>query len=372
MKKNSLIVIVGIVGLICGVLIGKSELFPSDSLQSNQDKINNNANISNSEENVQYDETDLEKLLAVNPDNVDSVRKNLNFLIFGTPTLPEQLPDTVYEIEDDSYSGLANLDKIEQFNITQKYGIESVGYIFHPKNPIQRLMIYHQGHRGDFISGYETIKSFLDKGFTVYAFCMPLLGKNNQPKIYVKKLGEIIFSEHDRLKYLENPMQYFIAPVISMINYSEPKNFSNITMVGISGGGWTTTLTAAVDSRINFSFPVAGTYPMFIRFQKPSKNYGDFEQTYERLYSEVNYLDMYIMGAAGKERLQTQILNKYDECCFDGDDYKVYADFISTKVENFKNGNFQVFSDTSHSEHKISQIALSRIFDEINSSPNKN
>jgi len=371
MKKILLIVLVGIVGLICGVLIGKYELYPFGSLQSNQDKTDKNANIHNSEEHVQYAQTDLEELLSVTPDNLDSVRKKLSSIIFGTPTLPEQLPDTVYEIEDESYSCLTNLDKIEQFKITQKYGIESVGYIFHPKNPVQRLMIYHQGHRGDFISGYETIKSFLDKGFTVYAFCMPLLGKNNQPKIYLKKLGEISFSEHDRFKYLENPIQYFIAPIISMINYSELENFSNITMVGISGGGWTTTLTAAVDSRINSSFPVAGTYPMFIRFQKPSKNYGDFEQTYERLYSEVNYLDLNVLGAAGKERLQTQILNKYDDCCFDGDDFKFYADFISTKVENFENGSFQVFSDTSHSEHKISQLALSRIFDEINSSSNK-
>ena len=372
MKKNSLIVIVGIVGLSCGVLIGKSELFPFSSLQSNQDKTDKNASSPNTDEHVQYVQPDLEELLSVDPDNIDSLRRRLSYLIFGTPTLPEQLPDTVYEIEDGSYSGLANLNKIEQFSITQKYGLKSVGYIFHPKNPIHRLMIYHQGHRGDFNFGYETIKSFLDKGFTVYAFCMPLLGKNNQPKIYLEKLGEISFSEHDRFKYLANPIQYFIAPVISLINYSELENFSNITMVGISGGGWTTTVTAAVDSRINFSYPVAGTYPMFIRFQKPSKNYGDFEQTYERLYSEVNYLDLYVLGATGKERLQTQILNKYDDCCFDGEDYKVYADFISTKVENFENGNFQVFSDTSHSEHKISQIALSRIFDEIYSSPSKN
>ena len=176
-------------------------------------------------------------------------------------------------------------------------------------------------------------------------------------------------SNHEKFKYLENPLQYFINPVITMINYSEDKNFRDITMVGISGGGWTTNLTSALDIRVNNSFPVAGTHPMFIRLQKNKDT--DFEQTDEKLLSLVNYLDMYIMGAVGKGRSQIQILNKYDSCCFYGEDYLIYSDFISSKVKNFEHGYFKVFSDTSHNEHKISEIALKEIFKEINSVTHK-
>lgn len=374
MKKYLLILAAVTISLIYGILIGKYEFYPYRILKNIQDNTDERLPIQKKTGDFfqyHYSQSDLENLLSVIPNKIDSIRKELSFKIFGTYTLPEQFPDTIYTIIDKSYNELSNLEKIEQFNIIQKHDIKSIGYIFHPKNSNNELLIYHQGHQGDFIKGKNTIKYFLERGFTIYAFCMPLFGKNNQPMVYREKLGNILFSSHDRLKYLENPIQYFIFPVISMINYAEQKKFNSITMVGLSGGGWTTTLTAAVDSRVNYSFPVAGTYPMFIRFQKPTKNYGDWEQTYPILYSEINYLDMYVMGATGEDRFQMQILNKYDECCFDGDDYKIYADFISSKVKIFKNGSFQVFSDSSHAEHKISQIALTKILDEINSASNR-
>ena len=36
-------------------------------------------------------------------------------------------------------------------------------------------------------------------------------------------------------------------------------------MAGLSGGGWTTTLYAAIDPSIRYSFPVAGTIPLYLR-----------------------------------------------------------------------------------------------------------
>ena len=371
MKKYLLIIVVIFLSFAYGILIGKYKVFPHDQVKRFQDRFEDNSAVEkeDAEKKIYYSQINLDELLSVTEDNLDSLRSKLNEIIFGTKLLTKQLPDTVYNIDDSSYSNLANLDKIEQFNIIQKYGINSIGYIFNPKEKNNRLLIYHQGHRGDFILGKKTIAFFLEKGFTVYAFNMPLKGKNNQPRIYLDKLGEFPLNIHEKFKYLESPLQYFIAPVISMLNYSENKNFSDITMVGISGGGWTTNLTSAIDTRVNYSFPVAGTHPMFIRLQKPKDT--DFEQNLNELSSEINYLDMYIMGAVGKGRFQTQILNKYDSCCFYGDDYLFYEDFIASKVQQFEYGNFKVFSDTSHYEHKISKVALLEILKEINSNPNK-
>lgn len=372
MKKNIKYILVGIIGITYGILIVEYEIFPYTLLKSIQNTMQDKeAGVRNRKEEA-FPEIDLQNLLSVNPANSDSLTKELIKLVFGSSSLPESLPDTVYGVEDDAYIDVSNLKFIEQFEITQKRGVKSIGYILHPKVTNNSLILYHQGHRGDFLNGKETFKHFIGEGFTIYAFCMPLLGKNNQPIIKINKLGSIHLNKHERFKYLENPIQYFISPVISMINYSENKEFADITMIGISGGGWTTTLAAAVDSRINYSFPVAGTYPMFIRFQKPEKNYGDFEQTYEHLYSKINYLDMYVLGSVGTNRFQVQILNEFDPCCFDGEYYKKYASFVSSKVQKYNAGRFNVFFDSTHEEHKISEVALMEISENLNAVSNKN
>jgi len=363
MKNNTKLILIAILALTYGILIGEYQIFPykqvANLFQANQ------VEDQNEEKTLQLSGNNVALLTTVNPDNLKSFKTELSRLIFGSESLPEITPDKVTSIKDSAYDGLSNLAEIEEFEIVQNYEIKSVGYIFAPEKSNNRLLLYHQGHRGDFLKGKETIKHFVEEGFTVYAFCMPLLGKNNQPEITLEKLGVIYMNTHERFKYFENPMQYFIAPIIGMVNYAQDKKFKDITMVGISGGGWTTTLCAAVDSRIKQSFPVAGTYPMFIRFEKPKKNYGDFEQTWEKLYSKINYLDMYIMGSVGKGRSQLQILNEFDPCCFDGDDHNKYASFISSRVEQFDNGNFDLFVDSSHKEHQISEVALEVISEHL-------
>ena len=101
-------------------------------------------------------------------------------------------------------------------------------------------------------------------------------------------------------------------------------------MVGISGGGWTTTLIAALDDRIDNSFSVAGSYPMFLR--SDPKNFGDYEQHHLELYQLANYLDLYVMASYGENRKFVQIFNKSDPCCFDGDAFLEYEKQVQQTV----------------------------------------
>ena len=49
-------------------------------------------------------------------------------------------------------------------------------------------------------------------------------------------------------------MRYFIEPVVLAVNYAtQTLGYKNIVMLGLSGGGWTTTLASAIDSRIQVS-----------------------------------------------------------------------------------------------------------------------
>ena len=65
-------------------------------------------------------------------------------------------------------------------------------------------------------------------------------------------------------------------------------------MMGLSGGGWTTTLAAALDPRIDLSIPIAGSIPC---------NFGhtsiDFEQFCERPYNQVcDYECQYVLRSS--------------------------------------------------------------------------
>lgn len=345
--------------LTYGILIGKYQIFPYNLLKQLQDS---------SEETIEYPlqdriytSTEVEQLIKVNQSNRDSTQSVLNQIIFGPSALNYSIIPTIKQIEDTNYTDLKNIKYLEEFTLNQPNNLLSKGYIFHPNKEKNRLLIYQQGHDGSFILGKSTIAFFLEKGFTIYAFAMPLKGSNNNPIVEIEQLGHVQLYNHEEIKYLEYPMQYFIGPIISMINYAEQYNYKDITMVGISGGGWTTTLAAAADNRINYSFPVAGTLPLFVKFQEYSPNYGDFEQTYQPLLSKINYLDMYVLGSTGENRVQLQILNKYDPCCFNGTGYKQYQNTLREKVSNFDFGNYNVILDTINQTHSISNWSLEQI-----------
>ncbi len=57
---------------------------------------------------------------------------------------------------------------------------------------------------------------------------------------------------------------YFIEPVVRSINFATGlKSHGLILMAGKSGGGWTTTMAGAIDTRIRHSYPIAGSMPIY-------------------------------------------------------------------------------------------------------------
>lgn len=58
------------------------------------------------------------------------------------------------------------------------------------------------------------------------------------------------------------PLRFFIEPVILCVNYAvNVLGYKHVVLVGLSGGGWTTTVAAAIDPRIKLSIPIAGSVP---------------------------------------------------------------------------------------------------------------
>ncbi len=409
---------------------------------------------------VQITNSDFKKEVSLSQ-QLEIKREKLIQFIWGDKGFPySKLPDKVdYSISDEKYSTLANISSIDRIIVVMDYGFDSVAHHFRPVHSNKKLVIYHEGHKRDFNSGFETIKFFLDHNYSVVAFSMPLTGMNNRPVVpfdvtdgslklyllseewvdsgssivtdvllsvscpltyenskvdrcYVRSYaptrvssaidieagtsaivyngnsgGKLNFEivgqylpyqfktriiSHDDLGHLKfsdnsSAIKFFVEPVAVVFNYMEKYyNYDSVSMVGISGGGWTTVLYSAIDTRIPRSYPVAGSLPLNLRFQDVAADWGDWEQILPELYSIANYTDLYIMGSYGDGRKQLQILNYYDPCCFGGDRYKLYEGYVKEMVAKLGKGTFEVFSDDSHHDHKISNLALTEILNDLN------
>ncbi|MHC4121304.1 MAG: hypothetical protein ACYSWO_27835 [Planctomycetota bacterium] len=141
--------------------------------------------------------TDANSLIDIDgPRDVGAKRRALIRYIWMRKGLPSgKLPDKVEkDITDDRYAELfkANLKQIDKLTIEMDYGLNSIVYHFVP---------------------------FLDEGYSVMAFSMPLLGMNNQPVVDLDRFGKFHLIKHDHMKLLKSPIRFFIEPIVVAINY---------------------------------------------------------------------------------------------------------------------------------------------------------
>jgi hypothetical protein len=177
--------------------------------------------------------------------------------------------------------GSANVGCVDRLDIALDYGMHSYSYVLRPKTSVARLLIYHQGH-DDFLlngGGRQTMKYFLDRGFAVEAFWMPLHGETTKTAYDVPGYGTVTFLWHTPMRILEDArgsfIRFFLEPVFVGINHAQAALApQDVNMAGISGGGWTTHLIAALDTRVGLSFPVAGSLPLYLR-KGPCPNGSD-------------------------------------------------------------------------------------------------
>lgn len=160
-----------------------------------------------------------------------------------------------------------------------------------------------------------------------------------------------------------SPIAYFLEPVLATLNYVALRYAHGASgMTGYSGGGWTTTLYAAIDERISRSYPVADTLPIDLR---EPRDWGDYEQTLPALYRIATYPELYILGSFGEGRGQLQVLNKYDPCCFAGERHRGYEKAVQSRLALLGSGSFAVLLDDTHDKHEISLYALQHILDDF-------
>ncbi|HEX8263307.1 MAG TPA: hypothetical protein VF547_10585 [Allosphingosinicella sp.] len=303
---------------------------------------------------------DLSLMTVATPADVERRRRQLVRLIWASDALPSRQPDSVETgIRDPRFATLPNLARTDRLHVRMDFGLDSRILHFHPARANGVLVLVHDGH-AQATGLVKMVARLLERGYSVAAFTMPLYGDNARPAVRAGQLGRIVLDNHEKLRLVRPAAgltaKYLIEPVPVVLNRLAP-SYRSVAMVGLSGGGWTTTLAAALDPRIGLSFPVAGTSPPDIA--SPGA-WHDFEQSDPALYVHVSYLDLYLLGAAGAGRGQLQILNEFDPCCFSGRAALSYRAAVAARARAL-GGHYNLLIDNSHDQHQISDWAADRI-----------
>lgn len=241
---------------------------------------------------------------------------------------------------------------------------------FRADAPNGRLALYHAGHSEHLgeSGGDGAIRMLLALGFDVLGFLMPGFGPNTP--LAGPEPRHQAFAAEETAAF--SPLVSFLEPIAVALNAAlSRQRYTDVTMLGISGGGWTTTVYAAIDPRIRTSFEVAGSLPAFLR-EAPCSTIperGDWEQHQAALYQQVDYTQLYVLGAAGQRRRMIQVVNQYDSCCFWGLRYQAYEHDVAATVTGAGPGAFGVWLDsTTRDQHVISAWALDRIAEALQAS----
>jgi hypothetical protein len=210
----------------------------------------------------------------------------------------------------------------------------------------------------------DAIDTLLGEGYGVLAAYMPHMRPGDCRTVSHGELFALTVSG--------SPLQFFLEPVAISLNALRPR-YKEVHMAGLSGGGWITTLYSAIDPGIRYSFPVAGTIPLYLR---TGDSVGDKEQYLEEFYRIAGYPDLYLLGASGPGRKQIQILNRQDDCCFGekqhkasttGQAYEPAMRAYEKRVQEAlgSSGRFRLDIDDSAPRHMISPAAVQTMLREM-------
>ena len=298
-------------------------------------------------------------------------REQIISFIWGNAGFPRTRPAATERHAPSPIQNLKNLKSLETLTIQMDAGQQNTTHHFVPIKGNGQLMVLQHGHACTFDDAADpkgtgmahVIDTLLGAGYGVLAAYMPHLRPGDCRTLPHADLFTLKLQSGHALKF-------FLEPVAISLN-SLRSRYKKVHMAGLSGGGWTTTLYAAIDPTIASSFPIAGSIPLYLR---TGASVGDQEQYLAPFYQIAGYGDLYVLGAWG--RRQVQILNRRDDCCFGERQhdaaisglayepaYRVYERAVQQALGS--HGEFHLEIDESAPRHMISPEAAKAIINQI-------
>src|SRR5713101_12313 len=182
-------------------------------------------------------------------------RRELIQYLWGDEGFPaKRLPNIVQTNVASPVKQLAHLERVDELRMDLAPGLQGLAYHFIPQHPNRELVVVHHGHTCTLDDdpsprdvGYglqRTIDALLRGGYGVLGVFMP----HQRP-------GDCT-GGHDAMCQLStrgSPIKYFLEPTALILNYLKSRSRSDhfpkyraFHMIGLSGGGWTTTIYAAI------------------------------------------------------------------------------------------------------------------------------
>lgn len=311
-------------------------------------------------------------LIHVNaPADVTAVRNSLIDQIFHTPSLDTtKLPVFDYNYTDSVWAAMQNMGPIQAMNVPLKFGANSKIWQFKPVvyrniNGGKCGFIVNAGHGQVAVWApfQYLIERLIYSGCEVTAIDMPFSGQN-QSTLINTGYGRVQVINHAQLHQVKtpsfSPLQWFMEAPLAIVNDYTNRGITNIGMTGLSGGGWTTDLYAAIDPRIKISYSIAGSMPLYMRNWVTPMSLGDWEQA-EISSLGVDYQDLYILASNGAGRRHANLYIVNDDCCFGGYAANHFAPATQAAVTGLGAGSFSVAFDTTVSTHTVSPWTVSWI-----------
>ncbi len=213
--------------------------------------------------------------------------------------------------------------KIRVFDVKMQLGFTSRVFEISPQIHSHNVF-YLRGHyptASDYSPlFFQNIDSLLKNSNKVFLFSMPF-NFPNLPETVVSHpiFGNLVIGpSHNEFSFIEDqvlgsPLKYFVQPQIVILNKLITKN-EKVGVIGLSGGGWTATLLASLEPRIQLTYSVAGTYPFDVK-SEDEKDLGDWEQWLPGVSKKFGYRDLYILGSL-RDRSVVNVYNSDDPCCY--------------------------------------------------------
>jgi len=246
-----------------------------------------------------------------------------------------------------------------------EFGVDSKADYYQSKENNKNLIIFASGHDQNEKNNNKKINFFLKNGYDILKIDMPLKANNSKPIVYIDNLGPLVIGHHDRFKFLEgkmegHPLKFFIEPVVVFLNYLKLNNkYENVSMVGFSGGGWSTLVSSAIDKNINYSFIVAAPKPLM--FKNPYK-YDCYELSHKIFSTLVNYFDLYIMSSFGSKNALIEIVNINEKNNYS---HYLYEKPINDSLNKIGEGLFEIQVNKNTFNHYLSHESLIYIHKKI-------
>ena len=344
---------------IWGLGIGVYKWFPYSNLQNAKQIFNLNKKKNNIKD-ISIDEEFINKYTkTIHKESLLPKREELIEKII----INNNLTNVIYETINDKSERITTKIYDNKINAILTYASEQ-------KNC---LRIYIQGHGGNpFSYSYHNklLKFFVSEGCDFLSMSMTGLGINEGSFSYPSRYGFIsldkemaknhknysFFYDEDNPKL--DPLTLFISPHYKIIKSLTP-NYENISIMGISGGGWYSVWLSALIPKIKFSVSYAGSLPM--EYRKFEGISGDWEQQDSQIYNYVSYWELYkLMTLNEKGKINRQailVFNDEDNCCF----FNPYAQHFKLKIDKLNWKNFKVIID-ENDKHIMNVNLVKEIF----------